>query len=206
MTHPGTPHERAVGHLTTIYPIRLDAASLAAARHLGPRRHRHLLTAAAAAIEAGSATLTLPTAAARPAKPRAKARNPLPASPLTAGQPGESGALSADERRLGPPLQPSPLGVTPAAPGAEPGSPIPHPQTDPARAARALTHGARLARVDAELAALHLPTYTAILASLGATLAACRRMAAEGKMPRNVGALRDAARLLNAAHIDRPQP
>lgn len=196
MTRPGTPHERAVGHLTTIYPIRLDAASLAAARHLGPRRHRHLLTAAAAAIEAGSATLTLPTAAARPAKPRAKARNPLP------GQASES----TDLRRLGPPLQPSPLGVTPAAPGAAPGSPIPHPQTDPARAARALTHGARLARVDAELAALHLPTYTALLASLGATLAACRRMASEGKMPRNVGALRDAARLLGAAHIDKPQP
>jgi hypothetical protein len=49
-----------------------------------------------------------------------------------------------------------------------------------------------------------LPSLTDTLATLGKVVAACRRLAAGGHMPANVGALRDACRLLGVPHLSPP--
>lgn len=172
---PGSHSEPTLGTAGTNFQLRLPEPARAVAQHLGAARIRHLFLTVGAALQHAD-----------------------PAAPLTITLPPITRPARRHEQARTLHASPSPLGL------ADPAHPAAPPQTAPARAARAASRAAALAPVDAMATAQGLPALTETLATLGAVVRACRRLAADGRMPANVGALRDACRLLGVPHLAPP--
>jgi hypothetical protein len=193
---PGSHIEPAMGTAgETHYQLRLPEPARAVARHLGAARVRHLLLTVGAALQARADEAARVAAQTRAAGGRlglvAPAVAAVHARPLVVTLP--------------PVLRPArPLEHARSLALPDPDHPTAPPQTTPARQARAASRAAALAPVDAMATAQGLPSLTDTLATLGKVVAACRRLAAGGHMPANVGALRDACRLLGVPHLSPP--
>lgn len=177
---PGSHAEPAMGTAGDRYQLRLPEPARAVARHLGAARVRHLFLTVGAALQ-------------RRADEAAGATSPAHAAAIA------SRPLTVILPPVPRPARPFEHARTLALP--DPEHPAAPPQTLPARAARAASRAAALAPVDAMATAQGLPALTDTLATLGKVVAACRRLAADGRMPANVGALRDACRLLGVPHL-----
>lgn len=175
---PGSHSEPTVGDVGAPFWLRMPPAARAVAQHMGAARIRHLFLTVGAALQHVD-----------PSNPAAPLVITLPPITRPARRHEQARTLHAS---------PSPLGL------ADPSHPAAPPQTAPARAARAAARAAALAPVDAMATAQGLPALTETLATLGAVVRACRRLAADGRMPANVGALRDACRLLGVPHLAPP--
>lgn len=200
---PGSHSEPAMGSAgAAAYQLRLPEPARAVARHLGAARVRHLLLTVGAALEARAAEAARVAEATRAAGGRlglvAPAVAAVHARPLVITLPPVHRPARRQEhaRTL---AQPPHVLALP-----DPDHPTAPPQTLPARQLRAATRAAALAPVDAMATAQGLPALTTTLATLGRVVAACRRLAADGRMPANVGALRDACQLLGVPHLTPP--
>ena len=169
---PGSHSEPALGTAGDRYQLRLPEPARAVARHLGATRVRHLFLTVGAALQHAAQD---PTGEAL----RQPLTITLPPVPRPARRHEHARTLALPD----------------------PGHPAAPPQTLTARQARAASRAAALAPVDAMATAQGLPALTDTLACLGRVVAACRRLAADGRMPANVGALRDACRLLGVPHL-----
>lgn len=189
---PGSHSEPAMGTAGDRYQLRLPEPARAVARHLGAARMRHLLLTVGAALQQRAQEAEALATETRAAGGRlglvAPAVTELHARPLVITLPP-----------IPRPARPIEHARSLALP--DPDQPAAPPQTLTARQARAASRAAALAPVDAMATAQGLPALTDTLACLGRVVAACRRMAADGRMPANVGALRDACRLLGVPHL-----
>ena len=177
---PGSHSEPTVGDVGAPFWLRMPPAARAVAQHLGAARIRHLFLTVGAALQHVDPS--------------------NPAAPLVIALPPITRPARRQEHARTLHASPSPLGL------ASPEHPTAPPQTLPARQARAAARAAALAPVDAMATAQGLPALTETLATLGAVVRACRRLAADGRMPANVGALRDACRLLGVPHLTPGNP
>lgn len=176
--------------------LRLPPEAHAVALHLGAARMRHLLMTVGAALQQRADEAAEVATATRAAGGRLGLVGPnveaVHARPLTITLPPVLRPAKRQEH-----------GRTLYLP--DPDQPTAPAFTEHARERRAAVRAGGLAPVDAMARAHRLPTLGDTLAMLGRVVEACRRLAAEGRMPANVGALRDACDLLEVPHLTTPR-
>lgn len=179
-------------HAGAVHQLRLPPEAQAVALHLGAARLRHLLLAVGAALQqrADEAAQAAATAAAlgEPAAPAAAAAH---ARPLVLTLPPVLRPAKRQEH-----------GRTLYLP--DPEQPTAPALTEQALRRRAAVRIGGFAPLEALARAQGLLTPSETLAVLDRVVAACRRLAAEGRMPANVGALRDACAVLGVPHLTPP--
>ena len=176
--------------------FRLPPEAHAVALHMGAARMRHLLMTVGAALQQRADEAAEVATATRAAGGRLGLVGPnveaVHARPLIITLPPVLRPAKRQEH-----------GRTLYLP--DPDQPTAPAFTEHARERRAAVRAGGLAPVDAMARAHRLPTLGDTLAMLGRVVEACRRLAAEGRMPANVGALRDACDLLEVPHLTTPR-